>query len=231
MITNSCFLPKIVETSSLLKFVQNGCFDFQKSQHNLVTLIWHFTTSKKIERSPHVLVFHLHGPPTAATSAWHIQSLAGRARVRTYFQRIVSKLFHFACHNRKCFLNAKNFWKVLHFRNFSVGVICIGVETFCKILYTLALYKEATRAKTMEELLDGTKISASFETAALFPSPYRRVKTAAISKPADSFVSSSRSYIVQIILTIFKLNVQPYLLLWFEILGIMLLKDYFHSYS
>ena len=57
--------------------------------------------------------------------------------------------------------------------------------------------KEAvTRAKAIQERLDGTKESASFEIGALFTRLYGEEKSAAISKLADFLVPSSPSYIV-----------------------------------
>ena len=54
----------------------------------------------------------------------------------------------------------------------------------------------SSRAKAIQERLDGTKESASFEIGALFTRLYGEEKSAAISKLADFLVSSSRSYIV-----------------------------------
>ena len=57
--------------------------------------------------------------------------------------------------------------------------------------------KEAvTRAKAIQERLDGTKESASFEIGALFTRLYGEEKRAAISKLDDFLVPSSRSCIV-----------------------------------
>ena len=57
------------------------------------------------------------------------------------------------------------------------------------------------RVKTIKERLDCRKNFVYFEIAALFPSLFRRVKSAANSKLTNFFRQSRRSYIVLALVT------------------------------
>ena len=57
-------------------------------------------------------------------------------------------------------------------------------------------FLNSTTAKTIQERLNGTKESVSFENAALYTRQCGEGKSAAISKLANSLIPSIRSHIV-----------------------------------